>query len=211
MKDLKIKINGIISIYFENKTYKSTIQDVKESCMIINIPLGEGSFLYFEDGQEVDMNYYYKNSYYTFKTKVISREKEGQISLYKLELPYDVSKIQRRDYVRVDLVENVFIKSIREEEEKEKENWSKALILNLSGGGMRISAIDKFVEEEKIAIKLFLGEDDEIELNGKVIREIEKRENSQIYGVQFVDVGNIARDKIIKRVFSQMRKQIDVV
>ena len=211
MNNIKMQINGNLVIYFDDKSYKSTIQDIQESYMLINIPLGEGSYLYFEDGQEVDMNYYYKNSYYTFKTTVLSREKESQISLYKLDLPYEVSKIQRRDYVRVDLVENVFIKPIKDEEEKEIENWSKALILNLSGGGMRISVVEKFEEEEKISIKLLLGEDDEIEVNGKVIREIERRGNSLIYGVQFVDVENIARDKIIKKVFSQMRKQIEVV
>lgn len=211
MENLKVQINGNVCIYFEDKTYKSVIQDLKETSMLINIPLGDGSSLFFENGQEVEMNYYYKNSYYTFKTKVIGREKEGQISLYKLELPYDVKKVQRRDYVRVDLVDNVFIRQFREVKVENKENWCKALLLNLSGGGMRINTIDQFAEGVKITIKLSLSDDEELELNGIVVKEIEKRENNRIYGIQFIDVSNIARDRIIKRVFSQMRKQIDVV
>lgn len=206
MNDIKIKINGNLIIYFMGKTYKSVVQDIKEDCILINIPIGDGSYLDFENGQEVDMNYYYKNSYYTFKTKVISREKENQISLYRLELPYDIKKVQRRDYVRIDLVENVFVKPKEEKEDK----WSEALILNLSGGGMRVSVTENFAPGEKIFIKLLI-DDDKLQVTGRVVREIEKRGNSQIYGVQFVDIQDIARDKIIKKVFSHMRKQIEVV
>jgi c-di-GMP-binding flagellar brake protein YcgR len=86
----------------------------------------------------------------------------------------------------------------------------KALILNLSGGGMRMSVTDCFTPGEKIIINLFI-DDVKLLVTGKVVREIERRGNSQIYGVQFVDIQDFARDKIIKKVFSHMRKQIEVV
>lgn len=204
MSNIKVKINGNIVIYFEEKTYKSTIQDIREDCMLINIPIGDGAYLDFEKDQEVDMNYYFKNSYYTFKTKVVGREKENQLILYKVQLPYDVIKIQRRDYVRVDLIDYVFLRTL------EEDKWSKALILDLSGGGMRMSVIDEFYEGDKILIKLLL-DGVEIKVNGEIIREIERRGNNQIYGVKFIDIPEIARDRIIKKVFSQMIKQREVV
>ena len=208
MKDIKLKINGNIVIYFGEITYKCILQDIRDEYLLINIPVGQGSYLAFENDQEVEMNYYLGNYYYSFNTKVLGRQKEGTLTLYKLGIPYDIKRVQRRNYVRVDLIENLFIQRKNDEEGKP----IKALVLNLSGGGMRISVADFLNEEEEILINFVLEDEEETtQINGKVVREIERRGNNQIYGVQFVDIKESIRDKIIKKVFCQMRKQRDVV
>lgn len=206
MKDIDIEINGNIAIYFDDCIYKCTVQDVRDDFFMINLPLGDGSYLYFDDDQEVEMNYYSDSCYYTFMTKVIRKEKENNIILYRLGLPFNIKKIQRRDFVRVDLIENLFIQKKVNSEEK----LLKAVVLNLSGGGMRISVAENLDEEDEIIAHLLL-EDGKLLVHGKIVREIEKRGKNQIYGVQFIDINENIRDKIIKKVFSLIRKQREVV
>jgi c-di-GMP-binding flagellar brake protein YcgR len=206
MKDIGIEINGNIVIYFDDCIYKCTVQDVNEDYLMINLPLGEGSYLYFDDGQEVEMNYYSDSCYYTFMTKVIRKEKENNIILYRLGLPFNIKKIQRRDFVRVDLIENLFIQKKVNSEEK----LLKAVVLNLSGGGMRISLAEDLDEDDEIIAHLLL-EDGKLLVRGRIVREIEKRGKNQIYGVQFIDINENIRDKIVKKVFSLIRKQREVV
>ncbi len=207
MYNIKFNINGNIIIYRDNIGYKCTVQDISEDYMLINIPIGEGGkYLDILIGEEIEMNYYYEDTYYIFKSRAIDKQLENNIPLYKMELPYDVKKVQRRDFVRVDLVEYAFYRK----ESMEPGEWKRAMILNLSGGGMRISVQEHFDKDEKIYISLYT-EDEKILVEGTIVREITKTTKEQVCGVKFINISERTRDKIIQKVFNHMRKQRDYV
>ena len=205
MSDLNLALNANISIFDENDfVYRCVIQGINEDDVLINIPMGEGKFYFLDENIEYEMNYYNESSYYTFKTTLLEQVKneENNIPLYRLQKPYDVIKIQRRDFVRVDLIDCITFQ--REGETK----WYEGLILDLSGGGIRFSTYEVLEVDKLLRCRLLLNIDEEVLINAKIIRCDGKNTRYQyIYALEYVDIKESIREKIIRRVYKQIIKQ----
>jgi len=147
MEKLKLEINNKLEVFYDKKNYKSVIQDIreKEKEVLISIPVFDGEYLTLATGTIIEQIYYGNNNIYQFKTKILGRTKERNLSLYRLSLPYDIKKIQRRDYVRVNFVKIINYINAKD---IENEKYKKALLLDLSGGGMRIKVEEKLEKGE---------------------------------------------------------------
>ena len=204
MSKLNLLINGNISVNKGEKIYKSVIQDLGEDYFLMSIPVIEGEYLTLNEGEELDIHYYVEGgNYFAFNVKVLKRVIDNNIPFYKLSLPYNVSKIQRRDFVRVSLLEYVFYKK---EVESGAGVWEKGMLLDLSGGGLRIKVRDKVQMGDKISVNLFINEE-KVTVLGKVARIEFNSEREIICGLTFIEMDERKRDKIIEKVFTQMRKQ----
>lgn len=222
MSNIKLEINCVIDILFENNIYKSTIQDVKEEEFLIAVPVNDGIFLTLNEGDELQQIIYDgSGNVFGYKSKVLGRYVEEEKPYYRLSFPYSITKIQRRDYVRVDIVQIINYVNEKEleddlkENSKEakviiKENYKDAMLLDLSGGGMRVKINDSINLNDTIVVSLKY-EDEEIEIKGKVIRITKNEDRSFVCGVTFVDISNAIREKIIKTVFKIMRKQRELI
>lgn len=207
MTNIKLVLNGNISIFDDNnKSYKSLIQEISNESILINIPCGEGEYYYLEEEKEYEMNYYNGSMYYIFNTTLIGKEKESNnnMPLYRIKYPYNVKKIQRRDFVRVDFIDYLKYRRI----ENDNNSWKDGMILDMSGGGLRVTTNEVLNEDDVVILKLNIS-DEEIELEGKIVRDIGSGAKGKIYGVEFIDISEGKRDKIIREVFKQMRKQKD--
>lgn len=210
MDKLKLEINNKIEVIYGEKNYKSVIQDIREEEdeILISIPVLDGEYLTLVTGRVIEQIYYDNNgNVYQFKSKVLGRIKEKNLSLYRFSYPFDVRKIQRRDYVRVN-----FIKAINYLSSKdiEKEKYKKALLLDLSGGGMKIKVDEKLDKNDLIFSKI-IYDDSIIDVNGKVVR-VEKTEDKEyICGINFSDIEERTREEIIRIVFKVMRKQRELI
>lgn len=210
MDKLELEINNKIEVIYGEKNYKSVIQDIREEEdeILIFIPVLDGEYLTLVTGRVIEQIYYDNNgNVYQFKSKVLGRIKEKNLSLYRFSSPFDVRKIQRRDYVRVN-----FIKAINYLSSKdiEKEKYKKALLLDLSGGGMKIKVDEKLDKNDLIFSKI-IYDDSIIDVNGKVVR-VEKTEDKEyICGINFSDIEERTREEIIRIVFKVMRKQRELI
>lgn len=210
MDKLKLEINNKIEVIYGEKNYKSVIQDIREEEdeILIFIPVLDGEYLTLVTGRVIEQIYYDNNgNVYQFKSKVLGRIKEKNLSLYRFSSPFDVRKIQRRDYVRVN-----FIKAINYLSSKdiEKEKYKKVLLLDLSGGGMKIKVDEKLDKNDLIFSKI-IYDDSIIDVNGKVVR-VEKTEDKEyICGINFSDIEERTREEIIRIVFKVMRKQRELI
>lgn len=213
MANLELGINCRIDVLWEDNMYKSTIQDINDEEILINIPVSDGIYLTLKDGEEIEQIFYdNKGNVFGYKNKVLGRTTEKDIPFYRISNPYDITRIQRRDYVRVNVVQ--VINYIKEEELKTnisgEEKYEHALLLDLSGGGMRI----KIKEEIKIGdiiISNLTYENEKISVRGKVIRVDKTEDKKCICGINFNDIDNSTREKIIKTVFTIMRKQRELI
>ncbi|WP_235829598.1 flagellar brake protein [Clostridium nigeriense] len=210
---MELLINSMIDVLWEENVYKATIQDIKESEILITIPVNDGIYLTLKNESEIEQIFYdEKGNVFNYKTKVIGRYIEKDIPFYRLTKPYNIRKIQRRDYVRVNVVQviNYIKESDLQKDIKTEDNYENALLLDLSGGGMRIKAKEK-LENNDVVIGNLKYENEKINVKGKIIR-IEKTEDKRyIYGVSFIDMNNSTREKIIRTVFKIMRKQRELV
>lgn len=204
--NMKISLNGNIVIYNEDIAYKSSIEDVEEEeSIVINIPVGKGKQLFIEELGELEINYYGDSCYYIFNSRFISREKDAemQMPLYKIEWPYNVKKIQRRDFVRVDFVDYMYTRPIIEGIDSK---WNKDLLLNLSGGGLRFKTQSEYNVHDVVEFKLFLDGNSYF-IKARIVRDMERTDNGKIYAAEFIDIKESIREKVIQHVFKQMRKQ----
>lgn len=206
MKGFNIHLNSIIDIIAEDgKTYKSRVQEIKNKEIFIDMPMENGEYILLKRGAEVNSILYNEKvgMLYKLKSKVLERVIDGNLRLYKITWPYEIKKLQRRNYVRVNTTKGIKYKK------KEDIIYSNGLVLDLSGGGMKIK-LDKI---------LSVGEEVEllIDLNGKFakikgeVRRVDKDKDSYIVGFEFTDIGEAVRDRIIQIVFSIMRRQIEVL
>ena len=205
MKKFDVVINSKIEVKWSDENYKSVVQDSNNKNLLISIPVMNGIYLTFKTGDEIELVYYdNKANIYNFKCKIINRITENNIPYYSTTLPYDVTKVQRRNFVRVNTVK--VIKDIKKHTNEGDINLAGALLLDLSGGGMRIKLREKLIKEDIIVANIS-NESDEVILNGIIVR-VEKTEDKRyIYGICFLDLNDRIREKIIKIVFSIMRKQ----
>ncbi|WP_066872334.1 flagellar brake protein [Clostridium mediterraneense] len=203
MKRFKLEVNNNIEIYEDDKVYKSRIQSVNDDEIYIDIPLHNNEYLILNKGDDIHLiKYGNEGSVYELSCKVIDRKIEGNIRLYRLSEPYDIKKIQRRNYVRVETIRG--IKCFRKDEE------FNALILDLSGGGMKIKSNKKLEIDEEI-VSFVKTDDGKFMVKGKIIRVEETSFNQYSLGIEFVDIEERTREKIIKLVFSIMRKQMELI
>ena len=210
---MELTINSKIDVLWEENIYKATIQDIDNMEILISIPVRDGIYLTLNKDIEIEQIFYdEKGNVFNYKTKVIDRYTEKGIPFYKLTKPYDIKKVQRRDYVRVSLIQiiNYIKESDFKKEIKREEEYENALLLDLSGGGMKVKTKEKLEKDEFIIANLKY-EDEKIVIKGKIIR-VEKTEDKRfICGITFVDINNSTREKIIRTVLKIMRKQRELV
>lgn len=209
MSKINMVINSKLEVKNGEEVYKSIVQDVNNKNLLISVPVINGVYLTLKTGEEIDLVYYdNKANIFNFKCKTINKVTENGIPYYSVSLPYDVIKIQRRNYVRVDTVQ--VIKHIRKYDEEvenhEGEILSNALLLDLSGGGMRIKLREKLTNGDMIIAKIS-SLNEEVPIQGKVIRVDKTEDKKYIYGISFCELDNSIREKIIGIVFKIMRKQ----
>ena len=209
MKKFKLEINGNIQILEGEVFHKSNLQDVTESYILIDIPVNNGIYLTMNDNDEIEAEHYVDGgSYYKFNCRVLGRTREGKLNLYKLSKPYNISKIQRRNYVRVDMVEYAFYKL---QNDNGEEVWKKGIILDLSGGGMKIKIEEKLSLRDRVTVNIFIAENEKVQIVGEVVRVEKSNTGEYICGLKFKEISERTRDKIIQKVFEQMRKQRGLV
>lgn len=206
---INVVINSKLEVRSGEETYKSTVQDVSNKNLLISVPVINGVYLTLKTGEEIDLIYYdNKANIFNFKCKTINKVTENGIPFYSVSLPYDVVKIQRRNYVRVDTVQ--VIKHIRKYDEEVESNEGdilpNALLLDLSGGGMRIKLREKLSTGDRIIAKIS-SDIEAVPVKGEVMRVDKTDDKKYIYGISFYELDNSIREKIIGIVFKIMRKQ----
>lgn len=208
MKTFDIYINCILDVLDDKgKAYKSRIQEINEDHMYIDIPMENGEYLLLRQNCEIGIIIYNEKIGMLYKAnlRIIGKKIEGNLRLYKVSRPYGIEKLQRRNYVRVDTTRTVKYKK------KGDIAYSDGIILDLSGGGMKIK-LDKKIEVNDILNLI-------VELDGKFaqikgqVRRVYKDEKDRKYviGFEFTEINEAVRDRIIHIVFSVMRRQMEVL
>jgi c-di-GMP-binding flagellar brake protein YcgR len=213
MTKLELGINRKIDVLWGEDIYKSTIQDIKDEEILITVPVSNGVYLTLEDGEKLEQIFYdNKGNVFGYKSEVLGRITENNIPFYRIGKPFEITRIQRRNYVRVNILQVInYIKEEELEKEiKEEEKYEHALLLDLSGGGMRIKIKEELSYNDIIVANL-IHDNEKITVRGKIVR-IEKAEDKKyVCGIDFDDMDNVTREKIIRTVFRIMRKQRELI
>lgn len=214
LDELKFIINSKLEISWNDSYFKSTIEDINGDIISISIPIKDGQYLPLRKGEKIEVIYYYANNIYKFHTVVVDR-KVDRIPLLQIGSPKEVFKIQRRKFVRVPIICSVnyekVVKGTYASEEKVDDDSSpifKATMIDLSGGGMKIRLKEDIKTGDELLMHISMGKET-LTVKGEVTRS-EKGYDSKLNtcGINFLDLNERTREKLIKFVFEIMRDQM---
>lgn len=221
-----VKINQQIEIEIvtdEPHKYRTKVENVTEQFLEILSPMEKGLIISMHNGMSVKVSYFDDLAIYSLYVQVI-RQRRGELGTVTLGIPTRFSRIQRRNYVRIDTsIEVEARKKVETFEngetppESPEEPAADDLIqvipgttMDLSGGGIMFRCNAEVQMGELIEITVFLGGEDNVKAAGKVVRFIKMPAHTKyLYavGIEFTEITEKERDKIIKYIF---KKQLEL-
>lgn len=177
--------------------YPSRIEFVNEDTLWFAAPQERGTLVPVSPGETLEVYIVGENEVFFFEGKVKDRVKRGNIAYVVFDMPENVVRKQRRNYVRFEAVLPVLLKK----EEKAFPGTTK----NISGGGMLVQlreGRDVFDPRDEL---LFLLSLDGRDIVGRA--RVVRRDGPGLYAFQFSEIADQDRESIIKYIF---QKQIEL-
>lgn len=206
--------NMLLDLEIEEKGFKGTYRsilyeyDQKLNLAKIGMPIYKGAYIKIPKGVKLSISAYSKKTLYLFKSIVYSLGKEGNIRFLMVNVPEEIYRVQRRNYVRIPFCEEGFFYL---KDEYELDNIEKTQIAekfrfvtkDFSAGGAAIVTKKDLCIGDKILININLK--DEVILNNveaQVVRKIGKTQfGDNIYGIKFLGITRNLEKELVKFVF----------
>jgi len=166
MADLQFRINQKIEFVNEEGLLGiSLVQEWTRDWFMVTIPLKGNERRQLQVGDYLTGIYYHDDGrLYMFNSKVLDRTIEN-IPMYKLSVPDTLTRVQRRNYVRLVITIPVrYTKATEATESKFKSSgweanpkddsipWESGTIIDISGGGVNLSANSPLEEDSNVYI-----------------------------------------------------------
>ena len=209
MNNFELDVNERLEIILNDKIYKCLVTDLDDDSIKINVPVCESEYLTVYSGKILEINMYLESGKcYKFNARVLSKGKEGNVSYYKLSEPFNIKRIQRRNYFRVGILNLAHYKNITNfaAEDIDEIPYTEALMIDLSGGGVKLKINDEVKMQDILSIKMNIKNSDII-VRGEVVRIEISEDKQKLCGVKFLDISQDQIDRIIEQLFEIMRKQ----
>lgn len=207
----------------KKRIYASKVYDVLEDEQLkIAMPMVEGRVLPLPLHSRYDACFYSSGGLYLAKVVVTDRYKEDGLYILEIELTSELKKFQRRQYYRLEHTMDIEYKCVTEEEMMDViENdtalelsslygMSTGIMLDLSGGGIRFTTKEQLEKDSALIINLNIGiaVEEICRLAATVISssKLDNREHMYVNRVEFRNMKDTTREKIIKYIFDMERK-----
>ncbi len=204
------------------KTYKSSVYDIlDEGRLEIVMPKDRTKLVLLPVDGEYDVCFYTHGGMYRADVRIIEIQKINGIYVLVTEMISNLHKYQRREYYRFNCIIEMMA---REMTKKETDIYAEGLaellpqsdmirgvIVDISGGGARFVSRQLFRESSMILMRFelpILDTEKSFLLVGRVIysSEIVNRANEFENRVKFELIDSVTREKIIRYIFNEERK-----
>lgn len=189
------------------RIYYSRIEDIGEDSLTIAAPYRRGMYLPPSPRRSLTARVTAGNCAYLFKSGLIRYITEP-IPMWIITRPTEITKVQMRNFVRLDIVLDIHLELI--EEKPAAENPVIAtLTRDISAGGLRAVFTRPVIAGTKVKITLPLPDDAAvIEAAGEIVRVIppDAVGDKQTVAIEFTNISEKTRGQIVKYIF---RKQVE--
>ena len=217
------------------KIYMSQVLDILDDYrMNIAVPIESGHLVPLEIGSRYEMSFLTNSGLYMCKCEIKNRLKQENLYFLAINIISELKRDQRRQYFRLekiiplkyrvisDLEQRLryFMEKKAYKDDREKRIVTEKLlqlegavmdgtIVNVSGGGIKFTSETKHENSTIISIRFWLDEDIEIEAEAKIIgtAEILNSKGMTEYRCEYRKIKKEIREKIVRYVFSEERKQ----
>lgn len=219
------------------RLYNSQLIDITSDTKLnISVPLEGGRIVPLEVGGRYELRFITTTGMYICKAEITNRCKQGNIYYLVMLILSELHKDQRRKYFRLDKIRPLAYHLLTEEEDKllslinenrfrdEFEHRSvvnrlrdiraeenDGTLSNISAGGIKFHSDEILNPGDIIRISLLLDESDTepLDLFARIIasEHAMNRNMNNEHRIEFVNINRDTREKIVKYVFSEERKQ----
>lgn len=194
--------------------------------LTILMPVYKGKIMLLSIGSRYEMLFYTRKGLYRGVCQVTDRYKEDNLFMVKAVLKSGLNKFQRREYYRLECILGMQAYELEREDAlqlrtEELEEYLKnseisttekgAVIVDISGGGIRFIGEKKYEEDDCLAVRTTL-QNEHINLQLLVVVSVvscrKATPNGERYETraEFLHLGSKLRESIIKFVFDEDRK-----
>lgn len=195
-----LSIGQSMAIEVDQKRYSTRIEGLTDEAVHLAAPTERQVPVHLEPGTEVKISYLsqepMRGCRWTAKVRVRGTI-QGHIPILVVSRPDQWIRTQDRRFVRVPCTLDVHAVY--------DDSACSGLTQDISGGGMRILVPTKLKPGKKILLQFTLPPEDSMELAAQVVRRMPKQGDLFPTAVEFVDLEERERDKIIKFVFAEQR------
>lgn len=211
---------------YASRPYASMLVNIEDEDIIhISAPIIQKKIVLLRTGREYHLSFYTEKG--LFQCKCISlgeHYKDNKTVVIKVKLTSNITKLQRRQYYRLECVHDVKYRLLTENDEKVlkngdkieqnneniEHNWIKGAIIDISGGGARLNSEIRHQVGDKIKISLDLvisGKLRQMELDAEVLacERVENRNDLFEHRIRFSNISKKDREDLIKYIFEQDR------
>jgi len=194
----------------EKKEYVSRVVAWEDKAsMKIEMPQENAMYVPLKIGREFLANFHTSANMYKCRVKIMERVKEKKAYFLIIKFLSELEKVQRREFYRLECVSDIDICSgIKNEEDKAI--WEKAVMIDISGGGMKFNSNVVMPKDKLIKIRFPIVLNDEREFLICVAKIINARQMADLkyeYRVIFDNIENEVRERIIKHIFEEERRR----
>lgn len=186
-------------------------RSLPDGSMEILAPIKGGRIFPVYRGVEMGVIFEKSGELYTFKAEAIERRIVGNIYLLRIVPKSGAEHMQRRSFFRfeciLDLKYRIFEK--KETKDEDRGEYKKAITKDISGGGLCILTD----VEPKYGWYLdgIIDVGSSVRFVGKVVRAINVHDKGKFHyeaGIEFIDISDLEREKVISFIFDSQRKML---
>ena len=194
--------------------------------LIIQMPVYKGKIILLSLGSRYELIFYTRKGLYRGVCQVTDRYKEDNLFMVKVMLKSGLNKFQRREYFRLECIIGMQAYELEREDALKLDGEAlearvkdpevlmteeKAVIVDISGGGIRFITEKKHEEGDCLAVRTALKNENIDQLLLVVVSIVSCRQatpNMERYETraEFLHLGSKLRETIIKYIFDEDRK-----
>lgn len=208
------------------KIYMSKVEDIiSEEQIKIAMPIDKGKLVLLQINQKYTLTFYVGANLYQCTGVVKDRYKSRNLYFVVVEITSSLQKIQRREYYRLECAQDIKYLTVTEEMMKngtpemllesfgdEKPVFTKAIIVDISGGGIRIVSDMEAERDSFLMLDFKLPVNQEARrflLYGRILSttKLQNRTLKFEHRIEFIRINNKVRETIIRYIFEEERKK----
>lgn len=228
--DYNLHLGERLDIMRAEKSYVSSVQEITPSgTLCISVPTYRSIVMNLRMDDLIEIIYYRPQGMLVFTAGVLRVYEENGLQLAEVEMKSPVSKFQRREHVRLDIALAVRMALLAGPQDANAISDQDALNLaydqtgtakqqqdlpvegvtaDISGGGIRAYSPVPFPAGALLECTLWMRNGEAFRSQAKVIRSGSSDTDKLPYtlGLQFVNVNEMIRRKLIKYIFDEQVK-----
>ncbi|NLY76976.1 MAG: hypothetical protein GX080_02670 [Tissierellia bacterium] len=203
----KIELLRVDSLNDETRYPSQVLDIIDEDTLVISGPIYKSYLVNLRKSEVIRVICIVKDKgRYSFDAEILNVEHEN---VYKIEIRRisEIVKHQMRNYFRLDVTLPIIKYFTITEDENQRTLKENCRSKDLSGGGMRLYSNYEHNVGDIVSCE-FKVDEHILELKAKVVR-VEKIDTFEFnfgLGLEFIDIGERDRDKIIQYLFSVQRE-----